>query len=366
MSDVYFASRRSSFNNSEIDHVEKLIDATGLKNKITKNDTVAIKLHFGERKLATFLRPVFIRPFSDAVKAAGGLPFMTDANTIYRGSRSDGVSHLETALLNGFSYSVTGAPVIIADGLNSENYVEVEIDGEYFKKVKIAGEAHRAKAMVVLSHFKGHEIFGFGGAIKNIGMGLASKEGKLALHSTGRPYVKKKKCVKCGVCETWCPAGAIEMREESSVIVEARCTGCGQCIMVCPSEAVTLKWDMDFSEGQKKTVEYALGAVKPKKGKIWFFNFLTDITPECDCYPYSDSPLVPDIGIMASADPVALDQASYDMVKKMPALPQSKAEGAAEGDDKFKCGHPQTNPEPLFEHAVKMGLGEREYKIIEI
>ncbi|MFW6134929.1 MAG: DUF362 domain-containing protein, partial [Elusimicrobiota bacterium] len=366
MSEVYFISRRAQPNNSFIDKIKKLIKKTDLKKNINKNDTVGIKLHFGEPGLTTFLRPVFLKPFTEEVKKSQGLPFLTDANTIYRGPRSDGVRHLETALKNGFSYTVTGAPIIIADGINSRNYAEVEIGKKYFDKVKIAGEAHRAKGLIVISHFKGHEMFGFGGAIKNIGMGLACKQGKLSLHSTAEPKVKKKKCTKCGTCQTWCPAGAIEIQQESAVIIPEKCIGCGQCIMACPYKAISLRWDVGFTEGQEKTAEYALGVVKPKRDKLWFFNFLMDITPECDCYGYSDSSLVPDIGVLASTDPVSIDQASYDMVVKASSMPDSKASGTKPGEDKFTKGHPKTQPEAILKYSEKIGLGQRKYNLKQI
>lgn len=365
MSEVYFISRSATLNSSIMDRLRKLIKKN-IPGMLRKNDMVAIKTHFGELGLTTFLRPVFVKPFSDEIRRCKAYPFLTDANTIYQGSRSNGVQHLETALKNGFNYITTGAPVIIADGLNGENYVEVEINGEYFKKVSIAGEAHRASAMIVLSHFKGHEMFGIGGALKNIGMGLASKRGKLTLHSTTKPFVKEKTCKKCRVCMSWCPADAIIMAEGSSAIIEDKCTGCGQCIMACPNHAIRLRWDIDFSEGQKKTAEYALGVFKQKKDKIWFFNFLFDITPECDCYSFSDSPVAPDIGILASKDPVAIDQASYDLVNTAPSIPGSKAQGAKPGEDKFRKAYPEADPEPMFKHAQKIGLGERKYKLIEV
>ncbi len=365
MSDVYFVSMKAGFNNSVIDNVGTLIKKMNFKKTIKENDTVAIKLHFGEMGNTAFLRPIYVKPFSDEIRnVCKAKPFITDTNTIYRGTRSDGITHLETALKNGFSYITTGAVTVIADGLNSEDYVDVEVNCPYFKKVKIAGQVHRAKALVVLTHFKGHELFGFGGAVKNIGMGLANKEGKLLLHSTTKPYVKKKGCVKCGVCMDWCPAVAIKMMENRAAIVVEKCTGCGQCIMSCPSNAITLKWNMDFSEGQEKTVEYAYGVVKEKKEKIWFFNFLMDITPECDCYGYSDLAIVPNIGIMASTDPVSIDQASYDMVKNARAISGSKADGSIEGEDKFKKCHPNVSPEAMFRYAEKIGLGERKYNLL--
>lgn len=366
MSKVFFTSRRSSFNNSIIKRLKGLIKEMRFADTLKENDMVAIKTHFGELGVTTFLRPIFVKPFSDEIKSSGANPFLTDANTIYKGTRSDGVQHLETALKNGFSYTATGAPIIIADGINGQDYVDVAVDGEYFKEVKIAGQAHRASAMVVLSHFKGHEMFGFGGALKNIGMGLASKEGKLTLHSTVKPFIKKKSCNRCGICISWCPVEAIILQEESAFIISEKCTGCGQCIMACPKHSITLKWDMEFDQAQKKTAEYALGVVKSKKDSIWYFNFLLDITPECDCYNFSDSPVVADIGIMASRDPVSIDQASYDMVSNMPSLKDSKAQDALPGEDKFRKAYPEADPEPMLEHAQKLGLGERKYELIEL
>ncbi|MFC2061457.1 DUF362 domain-containing protein [Elusimicrobiota bacterium] len=365
MSDVYFISRRSTLNSSLMDKLKKLINKTDIRSVLKENDMVAVKLHFGEPGLTTFLRPVFVKPFTDLIKECSARPFLTDASTIYQGSRANGVEHLEVAIKNGFSYTVTGAPIIIADGIDGRDCEEVIINKNYYKKVKVAGETHRANAMIVLSHFKGHEMFSFGGAVKNIGMGLASKEGKLSLHSTSSPYIKIDKCTKCSICIKWCPADAIEISEENAQIND-NCTGCGYCIMACPAHAITLKWDSEFQESLRRTAEYALGTVEPKRDKIWFFNFLMEITPECDCYRFSDSALAPDIGILASKDPVSIDQASYDLVNNAPVLPDSKAEGLKPGEDKFKAAYPKTNPEPLFKHAEKIGLGERKYKLINI
>ncbi len=366
MSDVYFISRRSGPEGSLIDNLRKLIHKINFVSELRERDTVAVKLHFGEPELTTHLRPAFVRPFIEEIKKAKALPFLTDASTIYSGPRSEGVSHAEVAQMNGFTVYSTGAPVFIADGIDGGNFEEVEVGTPHYKKVQVAGEAHRAKAMVVLSHFKGHEMFGFGGAVKNIAMGLATKQGKLSLHSNVNPYIKHKLCTRCGRCLNWCAPGAIEIREKSAVIVGSRCSGCGHCIMVCPRKAAKIKWDMDFSEAQEKIAEYALGIVKPKKGKIWFFNFLLDITPECDCYTFSDSPLVHDIGILASRDPVSIDSASYELVNQARPNPESKASGAAPGDDKFAAGYPRTNPEPMFKTAVSIGLGEKKYNLIKI
>ncbi len=366
MSDVYFASRRSGPGSSLIDKTRKLIKKINFASELKEKDTVAIKLHFGEPELTTNLRPAFVRPFVEEIKKAKAHPFLTDASTIYAGPRSEGVTHACVAEKNGFTLYSTGAPVVIADGIDGNNYVEVQVNTPHYDKVKVAGEAHRAKVMVVLSHFKGHEIFGFGGAVKNIAMGLASKQGKLSLHSTVTPFIKQKLCTACGRCVRWCAPGAIEIRGKTAVITGSKCTGCGHCIMVCPEKAAKIKWDIDFSEAQEKLAEYAWGIVEPKKGKIWYFNFLLDITPECDCYTFSDSALVHDIGILASRDPVSIDSASYDLVKKAAPNPDSKASKAGPGKDKFAEGYPDTNPEPMFKMAEKIGLGQRRYKLIEI
>ena len=366
MSDVYFISRDTGPGRSLIDKVNRLIKKIGFSKHLLKNDLVAIKVHFGALGLTTYLRPIFIRPFADEVKGAGAYAFVTDANTIYKGSRTNGPQHLETAIKNGFSYSSVGAPLIIADGINSEDYVEAETDGEIVDKAFVAGETQRASAMIVISHFKGHEMFGFGGAVKNIGMGLASKRGKLLLHSTTKPFIKEKACRKCGNCVHWCPADAVDIETDHMVINNDRCIGCGQCIMVCPYNAAKIQWDIDFTEGQKKTAEYAMAVLKPKREKIWFFNFLVDITPDCDCFPFSDTPIVNDIGILASVDPIAIDQASYDMVTDAYSVSAGRAAGAGRGEDKFAEVHQGISPEPMLSHGEKIGLGSRDYRIINI
>jgi uncharacterized Fe-S center protein len=366
MSNVYFTSRVTGPGKGLIEKLKKLIQKTGFAKVLDKNDIVALKTHFGALGLTTYLRPIFIRPFAEVIKKAGAYPFLTDANTLYKGSRANGVQHLETAIRNGFGYSTTGAPIIIADGINSEDYVEAETGGSILKKAYVAGETQRANSMVVLSHFKGHDMFGFAGAVKNIGMGLASKKGKLLLHSTTKPFIKEKACRKCGICIKWCPSDAIAVKRESMFVDETVCTGCGQCVMVCPYKAAKIKWDIDYIECQKKTAEYARAVLLPKKDRIWFFNFLIDITPDCDCVSFSDIPIVSDIGILASDDPVAVDQASYDMVTQARALPGGRAAGAAPGEDKFARVHEDICPEPMLEHSEKIGLGSRDYKLIKI
>ncbi len=366
MSRVFFAPRRADFKNPVLGRYSQLIEEMRLEEGIGVNDTVAVKVHFGEEGVTSFLRPIFLRPLTDRIRSCGGLPFLTDSNTLYRGERSDGVRHLETALRHGFGYEATGAPAVIADGMDGGDRVEVEVDGEYFSRVYIAGEARRAKAIVVLSHFKGHMSFGFGGALKNIGMGLASKMGKLEIHSGSSPRIKKKNCIGCGVCAGWCPSDAIKIKDGTAFIEREKCSGCGQCVMVCPQEAISVRWGKDNAALQRRTAEYAAGVMKNREGRIWFMNFLMDVTPECDCFSFTDSPVVPEIGILGSNDPVALDQACWDLVSSAPALPGSAAEGAPPGAEKFSICHPGADPGVLLSYASELGLGERQYSLVEI
>ncbi|MFH1415862.1 MAG: DUF362 domain-containing protein [Elusimicrobiota bacterium] len=364
-SDVYFIRRSTAGNGPMMGRLKKLLKKMNLSGIIKENYLVALKTHFGEPGLTTFLRPVFVRPFADEIKKLRAHPFLTDANTLYMGGRTNAVTHLETALKNGFNFLSTGAPVIIADGIDGNDYEEVTVDCDYFDKVRIAGEAHRANSMIVLTHFTGHESFGFGGALKNIGMGLAAKKGKVRLHSASKLFIKKKACRKCGICLDWCQFTAIRMISSGAVIDEKKCTGCGHCISACSRHAIKLRWDMSIPEMQKKTAEYALGAVKSKNGRVRYFNFIMDVTPECDCYGHSDSPIVPDLGILASDDPVAVDQASYDLVNNSVSIKGSRAEKSIPGEDKFRQCYPMTDPEILLEYAEKIGLGRRKYRLID-
>jgi uncharacterized Fe-S center protein len=334
---------------------------------------VAIKLHFGEPGNLAYIRPPFIRRVVDIVKKLNGRPFLTDANTLYVGQRSNSVDHLESAIQNGFDYAVVGAPLIIADGLTGKDYIKVKIEGKHFQEVNIGSAAHHADAMIVVSHFKGHELMGFGGAIKNVGMGLGSRSGKQQMHSDVLPSVKDEKCLGCEKCSRWCPAEAIEMvafegnkAGRRAQIMEGKCWGCGECVATCPSGTIVPKWRTTPEAAQEKMAEYALGAVAGKKDKVAFINFLMNISPNCDCMPQNDCPIVQDIGMLASFDPVALDKACVDMVNSLPALAGSVIEGKQAGEDKFMAVYPNIDWRPQLAHAQELGLGNLEYELIEI
>ncbi|MDD4801833.1 MAG: DUF362 domain-containing protein [Syntrophomonas sp.] len=369
---VWFSNLRSK-HISLLDKAEKLLIKAGLGKTITPRDLVAIKIHFGETGNMAYIRPQYVRRVVDMVKKAGGRPFLTDANTLYVGTRANSVDHLETAILNGFDYAVAGAPLIIADGLTGKDFVKVPVQAKHFKEVNIGSAAYHADAMVVMSHFKCHELTGFGGAIKNLGMGLGSRSGKQQMHSDVLPRIKDDKCTGCKKCSQWCPANAIEMVEWTgnkigmkATIAEKKCWGCGECAVTCLFNAISINWRTTPEAVQEKMAEYALGAVQGKAGKVIYISFVTDISPECDCYGYNDLPIVQDLGIMASLDPVALDKACADMVNGFPAMPGSVIEHLKAGEDKFEAVHPGIYWQAQLEHAERIGLGSMEYELIEL
>ncbi len=364
-SSVYFSSMRTSPRKNLLQKIDSLLSGAGLGRSVREGDRTAIKIHFGEEGNTSFIRPIFARRVVDAVKKAGARPFLTDTNTLYTGSRSEAVSHLEVAILHGFDYAVVGAPLIIADGLRGQNGVEVPVKGGIYEKVHIATEFYEADSAVVLSHFKGHELSGFGGAIKNLGMGCAARKGKLSMHSSIAPKVKAKGCVGCGHCLVFCAHGAISMIEKKAVIDPKKCAGCGQCVIACPQRVILIQWTEGPGAMQAKMAEYAIGAMENKRGRAVFLNFLMQISPACDCMPNADAPIVPDIGILASEDPVAIDQASADLVNKAIGQADSALKSNhGEGGDKFLGVHPHADWNIQMEHAQKLGLGSRAYELI--
>lgn len=372
-SKVYFTNLRTNSKASLPDKMERLFKAAGLPGVIDKDDLVAIKLHFGELGNMAYIRPPYLRRMVEIVKKLGGRPFLTDANTLYAGTRSNAVDHLQTAIANGFDFAVVGAPLIIADGLTGKDYVKVPINGKHFKEVNIGSAAVHADSMIVMSHFKGHELTGFGGALKNLGMGLGSRSGKQQMHSDVLPRIREDACTGCSKCMQWCPAAAIAMVEwggnksgHMSSIIEEKCWGCGECIATCTFGAIKPNWRTSPEAAQEKIAEYAMGAVQGKAGKVGYVSFVMNISPDCDCAPFNDLPISADVGILASTDPVALDQACLDMVNRMPVMPGCVIDGLAPGQDKFRAVHPDINWEPQLLHAQEIGLGTREYELVEV
>jgi len=367
MSRVFFTDLRTTPKRNLLEKLSDLLNRTKIDTKIEQNDLVAIKLHFGELGNTAYLRPVFLRTVVERVKQSGGNPFLTDTNTLYTGSRSDSVTHLTTAIRNGFDYSSVGCPLIIADGLRGSNGVKVPIKGEILREVSIAKEIADADAMIVVTHFKAHELSGFGGSIKNVGMGCAAREGKLIQHSTVAPKINPATCKGCKLCTEYCPVAAIAMSKKKPSINEKVCIGCGECIIVCPAKAIEIQWNESPGIFQKKMAEYALGAVQGKRTKTLYVNFVMQVSPACDCYPHSDAPIVRDIGILASDDPVALDTASCDMVNNEKSLPNTAIKKALRaGEDKWRAIYPSIDWGIQLAHAEKLGLGKQAYRLTKI
>lgn len=373
---VFFSDLTVGSKKTLFDKLDLLLDRADLKGKIKEKDLVAIKLHFGEKGNTAYIRPIFLRRIVDRIREFRGKPFLTDTNTLYIGTRSEAVSHLTTAYEHGFTESAVHAPVLIADGLRGNSSVKVRIDRPIFKTVSIAHDIHMADVLIGVTHFKGHELSGFGGTLKNIGMGCASREGKLSQHSNISPKVKEKMCRGCKSCLSWCPSEAISMISHEvegkgyhpvAHIDSKKCIGCGECILTCPVGAIQIQWNESIPLFQKKMVEYAYGVVHRKKGKALYLNFLTQISPACDCYGFSDPPIVNDIGMLASEDPVAIDQASVDLVNQQEGNWSSKlAKNLETGGDKFRGLYPEVDWSIQLTYAEEIGLGTRNYELMKI
>ncbi len=357
---------RKDFENT-LSKIRRLFDAAGFDSVVEENDLTAIKLHFGERGNEGFISPVHLRQIVDKAKNCGANPFLTDTNTLYSGSRRNAVDHLTTATEHGYGYEVTRAPLVIADGLDGSCFHDVAINGNHFDKVKIAASIIDASGMIVMSHFKGHELAGFGGAIKNLAMGCAAVPGKMEQHAGLHPEIDPDACTACGQCIETCFYDALEISESVASVKHNKCIGCGECMLVCPVEAIGFNQERDAETFVEMMAEYALGAVTGKQEKVGYMNFLVNITPECDCVPWSDTPLVPDIGILASTDPVAIDAASLYLVNQQHGIAHSKLHSNFEiGEDKFKGVWENTSGNHQLEYGEQIGLGSRDYELIKI
>ena len=366
-SQVYFADLRTDFTRNITSKIHLLLEKTGINKSISKSDTVALKLHFGEKGNTAFIRPVFIRDIVDKIIQCGASPFLTDANTLYRGERSDAVSHINIALAHGFTTTTAGAPLVIADGLTGTDDVKVKINGKHFSSVSIASAIFHSDVILSIAHFKGHELTGFGGTLKNLGMGCASRQGKLNQHSNISPKIRAKLCSCCGKCIKTCPVDAIEIIGVKAKINSTRCIGCAQCITTCPDGAVKIKWNGSSETFQEKMVEYVLGVLKDRQHSSIFLNFLMNISPACDCYTHSDTSIVPDIGILASTDPVAIDQASVDLLNQQEGFKNSALKtNHNKGEDKIKGLYPEIEWGVQLNYAEKLGIGRRKYTLVKI
>lgn len=343
----------------------------GFENIDFKDKFTAIKIHFGEYGNLAFLRPNYAKVVADYVKELGGKPFLTDCNTLYVGSRKNALDHLETAYLNGFSPLQTGCHVIIGDGLKGTDEALVPINGEYVKEAKIGQAIMDADIFISLTHFKGHEMAGFGGAIKNIGMGCGSRAGKMEQHCDGKPSVNSETCVGCGACYRICAHQAPEIHDKKAVINHDKCVGCGRCLAVCPKDAISADFSDSIAMLNYKMAEYSLAVCKDRP--CFHISLICDVSPNCDCHAENDIPIIPNVGMLASFDPVALDQACADLCNQMPVTSGSILDDNCknchdhnhehEHHDHFQMTHPDTEWESCLAHAQKIGLGSREYEL---
>ncbi len=377
-SKVYFTDMRTRGGASLLEKLKKLIKAAGIESLPLENKFVAIKIHFGEPGNLSFLRPNFAKAVADVIKENGGRPFLTDSNTLYPGRRKNALDHLNAAYENGFSPFSTGCHVIIADGLTGKDEVWVPVvGGELVSEAKIGRAVMDADVFISLSHFKGHEAAGFGGAVKNIGMGCASRAGKMEQHNGGKCAVREAKCVGCRKCAPECAHDAISFENKKAAIATEKCVGCGRCIHACRVEAIYQPSGSANADLCKKIAEYAKAVVD---GRPQFhINIVNQVSPNCDCHNENDTPIIPDVGMFASFDPIALDMACADACNAKPILADSvlgdnlKACGAHHHDgivehdgDRFTHTAPTTDWRVTMEHGEKLGLGSREYELITI
>ncbi|MEG2516637.1 MAG: DUF362 domain-containing protein [Acidaminococcaceae bacterium] len=371
-SKVYFTNMRTiSGGESLPQKLARLLQRAGLGQIDFNNKFTAIKIHFGEPGNLSYLRPNYAKVVVDVVKALGGKPFLTDCNTLYVGRRKEALEHLTAAYENGFSPFSTGCHVLIADGLKGTDEVLVPVPkGEVVHEAKIGRAIMDADIVISLSHFKGHEMTGFGGAIKNIGMGSGSRAGKMEMHNDGKPKVSQKLCIGCGACVRICAHGAPLVIDHKATIDVNKCVGCGRCLGLCPVDAIYTRNDSSMERLNQKMAEYALAVLT---GRPHFhISLIVDVSPYCDCHAENDAPVIPNLGMLASFDPVALDQACADLVNAATPLAGTllsdnlQNSTADEQHDHFHTMTPESEWESCLAHGEKIGLGTRAYELITI
>lgn len=369
-SKVFFTDFRTQRDGGLPEKLKMLCKKAGIGNIDFNGRFTAIKLHFGEEGNLSFLRPDYARAVAELVKELGGRPFLTDSNTLYPGYRKNALDHLDVAYRHGFFPMATGCQIIIGDGLKGTDEVEVPVkNGEYCKTAKIGRAIMDADVFISLAHFKGHEATGFGGTLKNIGMGCASRAGKMEQHNSGKPAVNQDACRGCRVCSKECGSDAISYQNKKAFINQDLCKGCGRCIGACNFDAIYNPNSCANSDLDCKMAEYSMAVVQNRP--CFYINMILDVSPWCDCHEFNDAPLVPDIGMACSFDPVALDQACSDLCMQAVRTPSSriadfKAKGIKMTGDLWKDSTPESVWDMTLIHGEKIGLGSRQYEIIKV
>ncbi len=367
-SKVYYTDLRVKNGDNLLTKLQRLIKTAGIGAIDFGGKYVAIKMHFGEPGNLAFLRPNYAKAVADVVKELGGKPFLTDCNTLYVGGRKNALDHLDSANLNGFNSITTGCQILIADGLKGTDEELVPVaGGEYVKEAKIGRAIMDADIFISLSHFKGHEAAGFGGTLKNIGMGCGSRAGKMEMHSAGKPHVDQDLCIGCKQCAKICAHGAPQFEDKKAFIDHNKCVGCGRCIGVCPKDAVLPASDESNDILNCKIAEYAKAVIDGRPN--FHISLVIDVSPYCDCHAENDAAIVPNVGMFASFDPVALDLACAEAVNKQPVIKNSLLGDKMETEphhDHFHTVSPETNWESSIEHGVKIGIGQKEYELIQV
>lgn len=384
MSKVYFTNLRTKPGHNLQQKLEHMVREAGLTTLDLQGKFTAIKIHFGELGNMAYIRPNYAGVIVRILREMGAKPFLTDSNTLYTGSRDNAVDHLHTAMVNGFNPIVTGCDVIIADGLRGKDERIVPVDGKYCPEPRIGAAIAEADAIISMTHFKGHEMAGFGGTLKNIGMGAGSVAGKKDMHATAQPKVVGDNCIGCRICEKNCHHDAIHVVDKKATINYDNCVGCGQCVALCPKEAAVNGSEESSKILNYKIDEYTKAVLQDKPA--FHISFIMNVSPECDCWAHNDAAIVPDLGIACSFDPVALDQACVDLVNAAPKLTTPSMLNDKDGDtcccghehdehhhehgdhehDKFHRLHPDTDWEAGLIYAEQIGLGERKYELIRI
>ena len=369
---VYFTNFRTvAFGDGLPTKLKKLIKKAGIEQIDMDGKFVAIKMHFGELGNISYLRPNYAKAVADVVKELGGKPFLTDCNTMYPGSRKNALEHLECAWENGFTPLSVGCPILIGDGLKGTDDIDVPVNGgEYVKNAKIGRAVMDADVFISLTHFKGHEMTGFGGAIKNIGMGCGSRAGKTEQHCSGKPHIEEPMCRGCRKCQKECANGGLIFDEASRKmhVDQEHCVGCGRCLGACNFDAIVFDSDDAVELLNYRMAEYAKAVVDGRP--CFHISLVVDVSPNCDCHGENDAPILPNLGMFASFDPLALDQACADACLAADPMPGSQLSDHLadphfhDHHDHFKNSTPESEWKSCREHAEKIGLGSRDYELI--